>query len=177
MKLRIAMCATFSIVLALAHPAQSQSSSTSSPAPNASSEPPVFVVLIPFGPPGNKDYQLDAATNDFAARLTAKKNMIVAQAKPMDVADVGGSAADLCKQYKSSSIFVGTARHEQNHNIMWGTFPTHAEVRVTQLGCDGKTKWKGVGIADKVQYWSNPAAAVTNVIQLALDQIISEMPT
>jgi len=135
-----------------------------------------FGFLIPFGPPGNTDYQLDAATNDFATRLTTKKSLTVVQSKPMDVMDVAGSAADICKQYGTSSIFLGTARHEQTHNIMWGTFPTHAEVRVTQLGCDGKVKWKGVGIGDKVQYWSNPAAAVTNVIQMALDQLISEMP-
>ena len=134
------------------------------------------VVLVPFGPPGNKDYQLDNATNDFLTRLTTKKNLNVVLGKPMDAMDVAGSAADLCATNKASAIFAGTARHEQSHNIWWGTYPTHAEVRVTQLGCDGKVKWKGVGISDKVQYWANPAAAVTNVIQNALDQVISEMP-
>jgi hypothetical protein len=94
----------------------------------------------------------------------------------MDVMDVGGSAADLCRQYGASAILLGTVRHEQSHNVWWGTYPTHAEVRVTELDCDGKTKWKGVGIGDKTQYWSNPAAAVTNAIQNALDAIVSEMP-
>ena len=133
------------------------------------------VALVPFGPPGNTDYQLDNATNDFSKRLTAK-GFEPTTTKAMDPMDVASSAADLCKQYNATAIFAGTVRHEQTHNVFWGTFPTHAEVRVTELGCDGKVKWKGVGTADKTQYWSNPAAAVTNVSQMALDQIIGEMP-
>ena len=159
-------------VPALADPPAAQSL----PATGATSAPPTIVLLIPFGPPENKDYQLDAATHDFQARLMAAKSFTVAISKPMDVMDVGGEAADLCKQFSASAIFLGTVRHEQNHNIWWGTYPTHAEVRVTELGCDGKIKWKGVGVGDKVQYWANPAAAVTNVIQNALDVVISEMP-
>lgn len=133
-------------------------------------------VLVPFGPPGNKDTALDFATTEFIKKLQAKGVVAVAS-EPLDQAQAGASIPQLCKEHSARGVLIGTARHEQRLNYLLGSYPTHAEVRVTLFPCDGNpSTWKGYGTGDIVYYWANAGAAISDVIGKALDIVVTQFP-
>ena len=133
-------------------------------------------VLVPFGPPGNKDTALDYASTEFIKKLQAKGVVAVAT-EPLDQAQAGASIPQLCKEHSARGVLIGTARHEQRLNYLLGSYPTHAEVRVTLFPCDGSaSSWKGYGTGDIVYYWSNAGAAISDVIGKALDIVVAQFP-
>lgn len=143
--------------------------SAQSPAPSAPPGP--TVLLIPFAPPDNKDDKLVFATEQLHKKLVAH-DVAVVDGTTMDLLDVSGAAGDLCQKFHAVGILAGTVRHEQNRKFLTGTMATHAEVRVTRFDCAGKSVWKGFAVGDKDYAFANPNAAISDVIQQALDSII-----
>jgi hypothetical protein len=141
----------------------------------ARSDSSTGLLVIPFAPPGNKDDQLDYATDLFSKKLTAQGlKVLVGPAE--DLLDVATDAPDLCRKFDASGVLVGTVRHEQHAQFMpMMSHPSHAEVRISRLSCSGKIVWKGLGIGDKVTVWSNPRSAETEAISNALDQVVTQL--
>ncbi len=133
-------------------------------------------VLVPFAPPGNKDTALDFATTEFVKKLQAK-GIIAVATEPLDEAQAGASVPQLCKEHSAKGVLIGTARHEQRLNYMLGSYPTHAEVRVTLFPCNTtQSLWKGYGTGDIVYYWANAGAAISDVMDKALDILVAQFP-
>ena len=147
--------------------------SVSEPAP-AATPFATTLVLVPFAPPNNKDDKLEFATEQFIKKLVAR-GLTVGKSAQMDLLDVSGQAAEICEKYHATGVLAGTVRHEQNQKFLTGTMATHAEIRFTRFDCSGKSVWKGYAVGDKDYAWSNPAAAVSDVIAQALDSIVVQL--
>jgi hypothetical protein len=174
----------FSLLLVAAAPLAATAHARTTPAdvsPNGTPEPSTSLhvpnlLMIPFAPPGNKDDQLDYATDLFSKKLAAQSlHVIVGPA--MDVLDVASSTRELCRRYSVDGVLFGTVRHEQHRTMFMASYPSHAEVRVSRVSCDGRIVWKGLGVGDKTTMWSNPRSAETEAISNALDQIVTEFST
>jgi hypothetical protein len=138
-----------------------------------SAAPSTTLVLVPFESPDNKDTALEFATTEFVKKMAGHGKQL-AQAPVMDHVEAATRVAALCSQFNASGVLIGTARHEQRLNYLLGSYPTHAEVRVSLVDCNGTTLWKGFGTGDLVYYWANAGAAVSDALDKALDTIVSQ---
>ncbi len=129
-----------------------------------------LLVVVPFAPPGNKDAHLTFADRQMAMKLAAAKVQVVVS-EPIDAAT---SAPSLCQKYGGDGILVGTLRHDQHQAPMYH-WPSHTEIRLERLRCDGKVTWKGVAIGDVDRQFGNPPAHVDASIDLALDNAVQQL--
>jgi hypothetical protein len=85
------------------------------------------------------------------------------------------------------AIVVGSVRSEQTLKLLYAVvvatehYPTHAEVRLAELNCDGTIAWSTVKTADRDYYFNNINAAVTETVERAIsaavDAYVAHAPT
>jgi len=131
------------------------------------------LLLVPFQLPDNKDTVLEFATTEFAKKMQSK-GITMVESPIMDHVEAATRVGELCKQYNVSGVLIGSARHEQRLNYLLGSYPTHAEARLSLVDCSGTTVWKGFGVGDLVYYWSNAGAAVSDAMGKALDTLVAQ---
>jgi hypothetical protein len=136
------------------------------------------ILVVPFWqPPMEKSDHLDVATNAVGKNLTSKKIDFVV-GDPVSHLSVAANAKALCAQYGATSILVGSLRTEQTIRVIYAVYvsivhyPTHAEVRLAQMQCDGTILWSTVSTADTDHIGNNVGAAVSGSAEGAVGKAI-----
>jgi len=111
------------------------------------------LVLVPFEGPATTDSHGPPITQTVAATLTAQGDTIKTVA-PMDHLDAVTQAAALCSANGAVGIVIPEGRFEQTRKVIPAPFvtvlryPTHAEIRLDEIACDGGLRRSTTGVGD-----------------------------
>jgi hypothetical protein len=126
-----------------------------SAAPVAAPLPPgPKLVLLPYEAPGSTDPHAGDITKELAADLFAA-GVVAAPVEPVDHLDAIAGAAKICADNGATGILVPEGRYEQTQKIIPAPFvtilryPTHVEMRLDDVGCDGKVRWTTTTTGDE----------------------------
>lgn len=128
----------------LAAPAQT-------PAP---SPVPGAYALIPYQEPQDDDPHAAAVTVALAADLAAS-GVTVTTVDPVEHLDAVRNAAQICASHHATALLVPDGRVEQTLKrvaislVVVLRYPTHAELRLDEVGCDGIVHWSSVATGDE----------------------------
>ena len=117
------------------------------------------LVLLPYEAPGSTDPHAKAITENLAADLAAA-GLAVTTVAPVDHIDAVASAAKICADNGVTGMLVPEGRYEQTYKMIPTPFvqiiryPTHVELRLDEVGCDGVVRWTSTSTADE-----NPSGA------------------
>jgi hypothetical protein len=130
------------------------------PAPSSAPQPsppavagPKFV-LLPYEWPGSTDPHAADVTKALSADLAAA-NLNVTTVAPVDHLDAVANAAKLCADNGATGILVPEGRYEQTRKNIYAIYvtviryPTHVEMRLDDVGCDGKVRWSTTTTGDE----------------------------
>ncbi|MBV8582311.1 MAG: hypothetical protein JOZ86_16935 [Candidatus Eremiobacteraeota bacterium] len=132
-----------SVVMPLAVLAQS-------PAP----APAAKLVLLPYEYPGSTDPHASAVSQALAADLAAA-GLPVTTIAPVDHLEAAGNAAKICADNGATGILVAEGRYEQTRKVIPAPFvtilryPTHVDLRLDEVGCDGAVRWSTTTSGDQ----------------------------
>ena len=122
---------------------------------SASSAPVKSYVLIPYQEPDSTDPHAAAITQMLNKELTAA-GVNTTLSAPIDHLAAVSSAATICAQNHATAILIPEGRYEQTMKRFSISFfltvlryPTHAEFRLDEIGCDGNMSWGTVTTGDR----------------------------
>ncbi|MBV8150746.1 MAG: hypothetical protein JOY59_04250 [Candidatus Eremiobacteraeota bacterium] len=145
--IRYASIAALTAALALA-PAASLADTA---AAAASAQP---LVLVPYEEPGSKDPHAATISQTLQEQFGAA-GLTVKAIAPIDHLSAVASAAKICADNNVTGILIPEARYEQTKKVIPTPFvtvlryPTHAEFRLDQIGCDGSVRWTTTAVGDQ----------------------------
>ena len=140
-------------------------------APIAAASPGAGLVIVPVGEPGSADPMLDEATGDLAkAAAAANANAVVSP--PIDRFDAVNAAANICAAYGAKGLLYGTLRTEQS---LANFIRSHAEIWVSQVGCDGTVLWTAHATGENIHRGTNFRSGVSAALTAAFVQAGPEL--
>jgi len=123
-------------------------------APRTNAQTPAQVlVLVPFEQPGGSDPHAVAITQLLTAGL-GNAGLVIKSVAPMDHLDGVANAANLCKDNGATGILAPEGRYEQTKKTIPAPFvtivryPTHVELRLDEMACDGSLRWTSTTVGD-----------------------------
>ncbi len=151
------------------------------PSPTPSSATASFL-LVPYQEPGSTDPHAAAITTDIARDLAASGIKAVV-GSPMNHLRAVADAAKLCSTYHTAGLLIPDGRYEQTMKRFSITFfltilryPTHAALRVDEVGCSGRVHSSAVATGDAapsgVDSVGNLGAAVDTAFRAAAKRAV-----
>ena len=125
------------------------------PAPQATAAASKSVlVLIPYQEPGSTDPHAVAISKTLETALTTA-GVVVKSLAPIDRLSAVANAAAICTANDASGLLIPEGRYEQTmKRLTLGLFitllkyPTHAEFRLDDVGCNGVVRWSTTTVGD-----------------------------
>jgi hypothetical protein len=136
---------------------------TATPAPKTKMTTGPKVALVPFAQTGSEpDPSLDLAT-ELARKRIAAHDAAVVVTEPGDFLIATKDAAAMCARYGASRLVMGTLRWEQTPAS--DGVATHAEIRLTTVGCNGRVIGAQDEAGDHLHADANSRAGVSAAIE------------
>ncbi|HTU69595.1 MAG TPA: hypothetical protein VMF11_04665 [Candidatus Baltobacteraceae bacterium] len=116
--------------------------------------PPKGLVLVPFEEPNSTDPHAAAVTEAILADFAAA-GMTVPTVAPIDHIDAVSTAAKICATNNAWAVLIPDGRSEQTMKRVAVSFvtvlhyPTHVELRLDVVGCNGRVLWSTVTTGDQ----------------------------
>ncbi len=123
-------------------------------APAPAAPAPAKLVLLPYETPGSTDPHAVAISQALAAALTAA-GVGVTSIAPVDHLEAVANAAKICTDNAATGLLVPEGRYEQTRKVIPAPFvtilryPTHVELRLDEIGCDGAVRWSTTTTGDE----------------------------
>jgi hypothetical protein len=155
---------------------------TPAASPPAQLAPAIPLVLVPYEEPGSTDPHALAISEKLLADLPAA-GVNVKGVAAIDHLDAVANAAKICADNGASGILIPEGRYEQTKKIfpigLWLTierYPTHAELRLDEIGCDGNIRWTNTTTGDEARTGAfsvgNLGSAIDGAFRSAIDAAV-----
>jgi hypothetical protein len=155
---------------------------TPAASPPAQLAPAIPLVLVPYEEPGSTDPHALAISEKLLADLPAA-GVNVKGVAAVDHLDAVANAAKVCADNGASGILIPEGRYEQTKKIfpigLWlmiERYPTHAEFRLDEIGCDGNIRWTTTTMGDEARTGAfsvgNLGSAVDGAFRSAIDAAV-----
>lgn len=140
------------------------------------------LAVIPFQEPGGEAVDAFSAADSALAADLQKRGFQAVLATATRHLTVPATAAQICATTHAQAIVLGSTRTEQSLHFKYAFvtniphYPTHAELRLSMLSCEGRVLWRTVTTGDVDYYASNVGAAVSDALVRAVAAAVDQIP-